>query len=227
MASNISHEINNPLAIINGTTELMKFRINQLESQNGTNEQYDQMKIYCDTMLKTTKKVGKIISGLRRLSNHGETIEKNDENLNVLIEESFSFGLETLKKSRINLFFEASSPEITAHVMGVELSQVIVNLITNAKQALEKLDNTFPKKIHIKLEELEDSIKIVITNSGPKIPKEIEHKIFDSFFTTKKAGEGSGIGLHISQKIMEQMNGKIYLNTDWESPQFVLEFPKK
>lgn len=230
MASNISHEINNPLAIINGTAELLLYRISQLESKQGGNEHCDQMKGYCDTMLKTTKKVGKIISGLRRLSNAGSSsdmIEKTEENLNVLIEESFAFGLETLKKSRINLTFEATSPKIVANVMGVELSQVIVNLITNAKQALEKLDNTIPKKIHIKLEEMESYIKIVITNTGPKIPQEIEHKIFDSFFTTKKAGEGSGIGLHISQKIMEHMKGKIYLNTDWESPQFVIEFPKK
>lgn len=229
MASNISHEINNPLAVINGSNEIIQFYLKKLKNSNKilTNEDYTFLENQIDTISKTTKKMGQIINGLKRVCHSSSNnTELTEEDLILLIEESFAFGMESLKKSRITLSFDKDVTTSKALINSVELSQVIVNLLTNAKQALEKLDDSYRKSIHIELIENDPIFQIKITNSGPKIPDEIKGKIFNNYFTTKKVGEGSGIGLYISKRLIESMGGKLYLNEDFISPQFIIEIPK-
>lgn len=229
MASNISHEINNPLAVINGSNEIIQFYLKKLKSENKslTSEDFTFLENQIETISKTTKKMGQIINGLKRVCHSSSNnTELTEEDLILLIEESFAFGMESLKKSRITLSFDKDVSTSKALINSVELSQVIVNLLTNAKQALEKLDDSHRKSIHIELIEQDSIFQIKITNSGPKIPDEIKGKIFNNYFTTKKVGEGSGIGLYISKRLIENMSGKLYLNEDFISPQFIIELPK-
>jgi len=90
------------------------------------------------------------------------------------------------------------------------LSQVIINLLKNAHEALI-FDNTLNPKIIIRLLQTEHSTKVEIANNGPNIPPEIKEQIFIPFFTTKD--KGSGIGLSLSRQIMLKMNGDILLNS--------------
>ena len=93
-----------------------------------------------------------------------------------------------------------SIPEIYCHPD--ELIQVWTNLIHNAIQAMEQKGTLI-----IATEREEELIKVNITDSGCGIPSEIQNKVFEPFFTTKPAGEGSGLGLHISQKILVKHQG--------------------
>ena len=90
------------------------------------------------------------------------------------------------------------------------LSQVIINLLKNACEALilESIENP---KLKINLKQTESTISIEITNNGPCIPPEIKEQIFIPFFTTKE--EGSGVGLSLSKQIMLKMGGDILLYT--------------
>ena len=94
------------------------------------------------------------------------------------------------------------------------LSQVIINLLKNAFEALSTTKIEHPK-LSIKLIKKDESIQILIINNGPKIPKEIREQIFIPFYTTKE--NGSGIGLSLSKQIMLSMNGDIQLNTDYKN----------
>lgn len=90
------------------------------------------------------------------------------------------------------------------------LSQVIINLLKNACEAL--LSSNTPKpKIAIKIIESASEVRINISNNGPFIPAEIREQIFIPFYTTKE--EGSGVGLSLSKQIMLKMEGDITLNT--------------
>jgi len=93
------------------------------------------------------------------------------------------------------------------------LSQVILNLLKNASEALS--ENTINPHIIIKLMRLGSAVKIEITNNGPKIPPEIKEQIFIPFYTTKE--NGSGIGLSLSKQIILQMGGDINLTTGREN----------
>ena len=93
-------------------------------------------------------------------------------------------------------------PEIWCHPD--ELIQVWTNLIQNSIQAMAGQG-----KLAIALENDSDWVKVHITDSGCGVPPDLQHKIFEPFFTTKPSGEGSGLGLHISQKILTKHNGGI------------------
>jgi len=69
--------------------------------------------------------------------------------------------------------------------------------------------------------------RIIISNNGPAIPKELLSKIFDPFFTTKKLGQGSGIGLDIVKKIIEKHSGKINVESDEKETAFEITIPLK
>ena len=91
------------------------------------------------------------------------------------------------------------------------LSQVIINIIKNASEALIQ-GQTINPEIEIKLSEVADSVRIEIKNNGPEISSEIIEQIFVPFYTTKE--DGSGIGLSLSKQILLTMNGDILLKTD-------------
>jgi len=93
------------------------------------------------------------------------------------------------------------------------LSQVILNLLKNASEALS--ENTINPRIIIKLLQMESAVKIEITNTGPQIPPEIKEQIFIPFYTTKEGG--SGIGLSLSKQIILQMGGDINLTAGQEN----------
>ena len=93
------------------------------------------------------------------------------------------------------------------------LSQVILNLLKNASEALS--ENTINPHIIIKLQRIGSAVKIEITNNGPQIPPEIKEQIFIPFYTTKE--DGSGIGLSLSKQIILQMGGDINLTTAREN----------
>ena len=102
-----------------------------------------------------------------------------------------------------------------------ELCQVWTNIIHNAIQAM---DNSGTLKISLK--QNQDNIEINISDTGPGIPLEIQDKIFDPLFTTKKQGEGTGLGLDIAKKIIEKHNGTIKVSSKpGEGAAFIISLP--
>ncbi len=89
-----------------------------------------------------------------------------------------------------------------------KLAQVIMNLITNAMHACAA-PNPTPHTIIVRTQDTDDGIELEVQDSGEGIPDEIQHKIFTPFFTTKDLGEGTGLGLYISRRIIEQHGGSI------------------
>lgn len=101
-----------------------------------------------------------------------------------------------------------------------ELIQVWTNLIHNAIQAMA-LGGTLTIATYIQ----ENGIEVRITDTGSGIPTEVQQKIFDAFFTTKAAGEGSGLGLYICQKIIDKHRGKITVESQPGCSQFRVWLP--
>jgi two-component system sensor histidine kinase DctS len=105
----------------------------------------------------------------------------------------------------------------------VQISQVLLNLINNACDAISSLNE---KWILINAIERNNLIEISVTNSGPKIPAHIREKLMQPFFTTKEVGMGTGLGLSLSKTIAEAHGGRLYLDLGAENTRFVLELPK-
>jgi signal transduction histidine kinase len=104
------------------------------------------------------------------------------------------------------------------------IEQIILNLLSNAAEALKEVSGT--KKIFITSYEKKEHIIIKVGDSGPGIPPNMRERIFEPFYTTKKTG--SGIGLSICQRIIADHNGTIGVSTsDLGGTEFILQIPIK
>ncbi len=103
-----------------------------------------------------------------------------------------------------------------------DLVQVWTNLIYNSLQAMR-----FKGKIRISIQDRKDEVLVSIEDNGPGIPREVRERIFDPFFTTKGPGEGSGLGLDISRRIVKKHQGRIELESESGKTVFYIFLPKK
>jgi len=112
--------------------------------------------------------------------------------------------------------------DISIHANPEELAQVWTNIINNALQA-----SSNKCVIRIDYTRINDEHIIEIWNNGPPIPPEVQSRIFDAFFTTKSFGEGTGLGLNISKKIIEKYNGRIECTSDLSGTLFRITLPNQ
>ena len=103
---------------------------------------------------------------------------------------------------------------------------MLINLVTNAIDAIEELDERWIKINHI-IDAENNKIIFTVTDSGDGIPKEVQQKLFQPFFTTKDVGKGTGLGMAISKGIMDSHNGEFYINNHSDNTEFVLKLPIK
>jgi signal transduction histidine kinase len=111
-----------------------------------------------------------------------------------------------------------------ARILGFagQVDQVLMNLLTNAAQAIGERGGT----INISAHNQDTQVLLTVTDDGPGIPKDIMPRIFDPFFTTKDVGEGSGLGLSIVHGIIERHGGHIDVESEPEKgTKFSISFP--
>jgi len=110
-----------------------------------------------------------------------------------------------------------------------EYKQVLLNLVQNAKDAIEENLESMEVdgKIEVGVKDHEDYIEIFISDNGPGIPDDIAERIFEPYFTTKEEGKGTGVGLYMSKIIIEQnMKGKLYFQRQNPGTKFIIELRK-
>lgn len=154
------------------------------------------------TILTSVERASKIVFALKSYARQDRTGEKQLAQITDGIETVLEIYHNQIKRDIELIRDYQSLPQIWCYPD--ELIQVWTNLIYNAIQALENKG-----KIEIVTKKVESGIAIQISDSGSGIAPEVQTKIFEPFFTTKPMGEGSGLGLHICQKIIEKHQGKI------------------
>ncbi|AFM03346.1 histidine kinase with GAF domain [Bernardetia litoralis DSM 6794] len=175
------------------------------------------------TIKLATDKASKIIFALKNFSRQDQTGEKAIIYLNQGLEDTITLYQNQLKRGvDLQLSFE-EIPKFLGYPD--ELIQVWTNLIHNAIQAMKnKGELMISTEIITNLDN--KKVLISVTDTGAGIPKNIQNKIFDVFFTTKREGEGSGLGLDITKKIIEKHNGKIWFKTQiGKGTTFFVELP--
>jgi C4-dicarboxylate-specific signal transduction histidine kinase len=218
LAAGIAHELGNPLAVIRGRMEFLKM---QLESGKAGPE--DTLKTVI-TVEQLAERMVSIIRGMRALSRDGTHDPFQTVSIGQLIKDVLGFTWDGFQRHGIQAQVGEIDERILIHCQETQMSQLFVNLINNAKDAIMGLDDRW-----IKVEVLDrgDAVDVSVTDSGKGIPKEIQDKIMEPFYTTKAMGKGSGLGLSISKTIIEKHGGT--LRVDGQSPptRFVVSLPKK
>lgn len=219
-AMEIAHEIRSPLMVIMGGANYLESRSKAQKLKPKDVE--DKAKMILDM----TNRLNSIIRNLSGSSGLGQMDPMSEVNLLQVAEDSLYILEPRARKERVQL--RVQSKITTTEVMGrsIQLSQVIINLLQNAMDAIENL-NTEKKWIELSIEDNSELFIIRVTDCGDGIPKEIRGKLFQNLFTTKPVGRGTGLGLGISRRIIEEHGGRLYYNESCKNTQFVIELKKQ
>ncbi len=218
MSTGIMHEINNPLSIIG-------FHVSYLLKKIERKEINKEMLIHGLTKMKLgVERAGKVTSSLRNLSQFNFNEEALDVDLNEVVRESIDLCVYKLKKSGVEVEVEDYTESAFINTKYSPLSQILINLLCNAVDAIEPLKEKWIKVI---LEEDYNSIDICIQDSGNGVPKEIAEKVMKAFYTTKVKGKGTGVGLSLSKYLSEQIGAELYIDQERSNTTFVLSFQKR
>lgn len=212
MSAGIAHEINNPLAIIEGTAKSLHRCINDPE----------KFAAKVEIIQRAVQRSAKIVAGLKKFARTSIKSEFEPQNLSKLINEVMTMVEPMAIRRRIELSVEC--PEQTSLVCNeIEIEQVLVNLINNSMDAIESLDERWVK---LTVSEDEGGVVIRIRDSGTGISQEIAEKMFEPFYTTKPVGRGTGLGLSISKGILDEHGATIQVDTSDLNTCFEIRFVK-
>lgn len=221
MSAGIAHEINNPLTVILGH---VNYSLNLLSKDTGriNFEKLREKQLKVKDMV---DRIGRIIKSLKTISRDSEAIEIEPQSLKIIVEDSLSFCEQRFKAKGIEFVLDIEiSNEVIIECNYVEISQVLINLFTNAIHAVE--NSSAKKYIELKVLEKNTSlVEIKIIDSGHGVPEDIKEKVFDPFFSTKPIGEGTGLGLSLSKSIIEKHGGKLQLFEVDGNTCFSIELP--
>jgi C4-dicarboxylate-specific signal transduction histidine kinase len=176
-----------------------------------------------ESIEKTTARISRITSGLRAFAHNVRDSEFTRASLKEMVNDTLLLYGKHLRDRDIRAELGDIPVTLEIECRPPEISQVLVNLLDNACDAIALLSE---KWIKIQASDLGDSIEIAITDAGHGVRESIRKNIFDPFFTTKDIGQGPGLGLSISKGIIGGHNGTIRLDEKNAHTCFVIQLPK-
>lgn len=215
LAAGIGHEINNPLGIIQMANDLMEKRLSQLGIVDERLKKKIILKNDC------VSRISKLIDGLRVMASSDE------KGLTVINAETFLISTidivkEIFEKKNvvIHLVLEADGTFIEGD--GNKIQQILMNLLNNASDAMENSRG----EITVRTSSDDQCFSVFIKDNGKGMEESEIKQAFDTFFTTKEVGHGTGMGLSITKQLVREMNGNIEISSVLtEGSEFHLSFP--
>jgi len=207
LATGMAHEINQPLNTISLSIDNIIF---SLDNKSLT-EVYLKTKL--NKVFDNISRIKKIIDHVRTFSRDQDDFTQSTFNINSSVQNSISMISEQMNEKEINLTFSPSHSLPTLNGNAYRFEQVILNMLVNAKDALDekkkKSCNNFKKRIDISTKSIDSFILIEIKDNGIGIKQDDIDKVLLPFFTTKAPGHGTGLGLSISYGIIKELDGEI------------------
>ncbi len=215
LAAGVAHEINNPL----GTIMLYSSMLNKEMAKLEAGQQYSED---LNLIMDEAKRCKNIVANLLNFARQGK-LRLTDVNIldiiSIIVKTIFINPV--FKGISISLHNDVDEPIIKADED--QIKQVFLNIINNACEAMEDRQN---KKIEIRIYKVNDQLAVDISDNGCGIPKENMSKLFTPFFSTKKIGKGTGLGLPITYGIIKMHRGDIKVQSiSGEGTTFTIKLP--
>ena len=235
LTAGIAHEIQNPLNFVNNFSDLNSELIGEISAElQKSREARDEavvFEILRDLKANETKiahhgkRADAIVKGMLEHSRNSSG-EKVSTDVNALADEYLRlsyYGLRAKDKSFTADFSTDLDPNLPKiKVVPQDIGRVFLNLINNAFQAVDGVENA---KVVVATKHLENNVEIKVLDNGPGIPDSIKDQIFQPFFTTKPTGQGTGLGLSLSYDIFKAHNGKLNLSSTPNGTDFTVILP--
>jgi polar amino acid transport system substrate-binding protein len=174
-------------------------------------------------MMGGANRIKKIVDGLRNFARKDEGLLTDDVDINYMIENNLRITEKQIRKNaKLKLNLDSSVPKFKGNIQ--KLEQVLMNLLTNASQAIERDDGVI--FIETGMEKTDNEIIITISDNGKGMDEKTRRHIFDPFFTTKRDRGGTGLGLSISYGIISEHKGNITVDSQLGSgTTFTIKIP--
>ncbi len=214
IAAGIAHDINSPLAVIHGHALLLEQQLVEPE-----------YKTRVAKIARATNHALSIVKNLRDLSRKEQEGEEEWVAFSTIVEDSLTFSEKRLKDNGVHIIQRSFAFGLKILCRPTPIKQVMINLIQNSSDAIKHLE---PNQKWIRIEALahRDHVLIAVVDSGKTPSPEVQSRLFETQFTTKVKGQGTGLGLALSRKLVVAMKGDLYLDTDSPNTRFVIELPQ-
>ena len=225
MATGVAHELNQPLSVIKTASSYLRKKVNKKEGI-----EVNILKTMSEEIDSHVDRASRIINHMREFGRKSE-VEREKVQVNETLNKALEIFSQQLKLREIEVVMELEEglPPILANSNRVE--QVFINMLTNARDAIEEKWEHADHKDEAKKIFLQTSLKdgmviIEVKDTGAGMTESILDKIFEPFFTTKKVGKGTGLGLSISYGIVQDYGGIIRVETQkGKGSSFIIRFP--
>jgi histidine kinase len=226
MATGVAHELNQPLSVIKTASSFLRRKADKREEINA-----DILRTMAEEIDNHVDRASKIIGHMREFGRKSDVVKEKVQ-INDVLKRAVDFFKQQLKLREIEVVEDLDKDLPLVLADPNRLEQVFVNLLINARDAIEKKCETGgpkkgPKRITLNTKTEGAMVTIEVADTGTGIPEALLHRIFEPFFTTKKVGKGTGLGLSISYGIVQDYDGTIKVkNKEGEGATFVIGFPR-
>ncbi len=197
LVTGIIHEMRNPLSVALGQSNLLR-------------ELHELPDAMTERVTKIEESIGravKIAQNFLNFARQGQS-EHVPIDINSIVTQTIDLVSYDIRISGITLVVDlAQAPVVKADAAGIQ--QVLLNLLRNAQHALNSEKRGGTLSVRSLYDRTEGRITIEVADDGPGIPESLQSQVFEPFFTTKEKGVGTGLGLAVSKRIMEQHRGKL------------------
>jgi len=198
LLAGIAHELNNPLAILMGHTQLLRGKVSDAGLVQRT-EKIDE----------AARRCVRIVRNFLALARQRPP-ERGEVSVNSIIQGAIELLAYELRTDDVEVVLDLADDLPFLWADPHQLHQVFVNLVGNAHHALRRMEGRRRMTVRTRPSAAERrGVRIEISDTGPGIPPEIQQRIFEPFFTTKPVGEGTGLGLSLCRNIIEEHEGAI------------------
>lgn len=197
MSAGLSHELNQPLTAIRSYSDNARTFLDR--------DQVEPARSNLKGISELTERMGKIIKNLRTYARN-EPVTLRSVSVNQAVAESLALMDARIKAENVDVSVELPETDPVVTAGAVRLQQVLVNLISNALDAVQESGE---KRLFLSVAATASEVSITVRDTGSGIVQEDIDKLFDPFFSTKDVGEGMGLGLSITYGIIKQFGGEI------------------
>lgn len=222
LASGLAHEIRNPLSTMQVNLQLLREDLDRDSEVDGDEERRVRARRRVVTLEGAVRRMDDILNDFLNFA-RGFELNIEPQDLNDVLAEVIAFVEPEMVRVGVGLrtAFDEALPWVLADRK--YLQQVLLNLLLNARQAIEEME-TEGGEIFVTTRRVGSSAVIHVIDTGPGIPEDLQPRVFEAFFSTKKGG--TGLGLPTCRRIIEEHGGELHLATEpGKGTAFSIELP--